>query len=446
MNGIIFIVWVIIAIILWKRIKRTGSDEPQTQFVRPDENRRKDAERLTKVYGLTLAAPAVPGVPTVMKAQYGDYRILITVSDDSPGYDDMVRGGKSANKTFGARSARGSEGKLIYDVKFTAPLNFEGCMIRGSTGMISQLLKGHPIWGSSKLFGENVTPFACSANTQKDFERFIAPPVRQKAILELIEAFPEIIINPSGVHVMDQSLVPSAKVLDIICERMEAIEFPDRKAAGTDEKRFAPIPVPGEQESTEAETENFAGLPETAPKRFSPIPVPPIDTQETTVPRESKPKADINVSAVSAPSPMEEVKPEKTEQGPAGKSVPVDDTISEQSISEKLFSETFTGANAEKAFAEFAGKRVRWSGKLVSIMPFSMDFVFRGKKGVKASFEIYEMKGKFGGTIKIKAIAAFPESARGKLDAARNQIVSVEGTLLKFESFMHEIYLDDADL
>ncbi len=91
------------------------------------------------------------------------------------------------------------------------------------------------------------------------------------------------------------------------------------------------------------------------------------------------------------------------------------------------------------------GRRVRWSGELLTSMPFSMDFVFGSRKGIKATILICKLAQ---GSVKtqIKAVAAFPPDKREVLESMKGTMILFEGELLKFEPFAREIYLTDASI
>ena len=93
------------------------------------------------------------------------------------------------------------------------------------------------------------------------------------------------------------------------------------------------------------------------------------------------------------------------------------------------------------------GCRVRWTGELQMALPFSMDFTFGSRKGVKATLLVHEMKqGQSGVPVRIKAVAAFPPELQAALESAKGKTVAFEGDILKFEAFSREIYLQDASL
>ena len=118
-----------------------------------------------------------------------------------------------------------------------------------------------------------------------------------------------------------------------------------------------------------------------------------------------------------------------------------------ESVCAVLFGKSFPGAEERAAFDAMKGRRVRWSGELLMSMPFSMDFVFGSRKGVKATLAVWKVQqSKFGVPVQIKAVVSFAPELQRDLDAAKGSTVTFEGTLLKFEPFAHEIYLRDATI
>ena len=124
-----------------------------------------------------------------------------------------------------------------------------------------------------------------------------------------------------------------------------------------------------------------------------------------------------------------------------------DSALSVESVCATLFAKPFPGTEERAAFDAMKGRRVRWQGELQAAMPFSMDFVFGSRKGVKATLAVWKVQqSKFGAPVQIKAVTAFPPELQRELDAAKGRTIAFEGTLLKFEPFAHEIYLQDATL
>jgi len=94
-------------------------------------------------------------------------------------------------------------------------------------------------------------------------------------------------------------------------------------------------------------------------------------------------------------------------------------------------------------FKEFAGQEVNWSGVLKRSQKYYTDFIFRGKPGCKATFEVYEFPGTLGSKGKIKAIIQLPEEQYEELRNAIGRNYSFKATLLQVEGLVREIYLTD---
>ena len=121
--------------------------------------------------------------------------------------------------------------------------------------------------------------------------------------------------------------------------------------------------------------------------------------------------------------------------------------LSVESVCATLFAKPFPGNEERAAFDAMKGQRVRWRGELLAAMPFSMDFVFGSTRGVKATLAVWKVQqSKFGVPVQIKAVVAFAPELQRDLDAAKGRTITFEGTLLKFEPFAHEIYLQDATI
>jgi hypothetical protein len=122
-------------------------------------------------------------------------------------------------------------------------------------------------------------------------------------------------------------------------------------------------------------------------------------------------------------------------------------SLTVESVCATLFSKSFPGAEERTAFDAMKGRRVRWTGELQMVLPFSMDFTFGSRKGVKATLLVHEMKqGQSGVPVRIKAVAAFPPELQAALESAKGKTVAFSGDILKFEAFSREIYLQDASL
>lgn len=108
----------------------------------------------------------------------------------------------------------------------------------------------------------------------------------------------------------------------------------------------------------------------------------------------------------------------------------------------RLWSGNMTPQQQKKLFASFKSAEVEWDGVLKMAYPFSSDFVFSGKEGVKAILELEEFKPDGGiMPIKIKAVAAFPKETAKQFSGAYGKNFRFRGNLLKIEPVSKELYL-----
>ena len=101
----------------------------------------------------------------------------------------------------------------------------------------------------------------------------------------------------------------------------------------------------------------------------------------------------------------------------------------------------------KERFEQYRGTEVEWSGKLRTFFSYSSDFTFGPGNGVKATFELEEIRP--AGSlmpIKIKAVAAFPKDAAPQFSGAYGKTFRFRGKLLKMEPIAREIYLSDSSL
>ena len=113
---------------------------------------------------------------------------------------------------------------------------------------------------------------------------------------------------------------------------------------------------------------------------------------------------------------------------------------------QSLWSEGNSLQQKEK-FEKYRETEVEWTGKLKTFFPYTSDFTFGQGNGVKATFELEEIKP--SGSImpiKIKTVAAFPKDAAPQFSNAYGKTFRFRGKLLKMEPIAREIYLSDSCL
>ena len=346
---------------------------------------------------------------------------------------------------------RFGHGYVRYFVSFRKAPGFQVCVVRDLETIAERILDGHPIFPSKMFFPSGEPDFYCSAESEDAFDQFLNTPSNRSAVLNLVHLFPAGMFNNEGVSVRLRASAPDISVISSMAAIANALEapsntpMPDLSAA----PKHAPIPIPSAAaqpaRSRATKTSKIPISPGTTESGFS---------QRTKVIRVSpesrrsgKPdtlKADVvrSTPEKTAPSPAT---PEKTVIPAQKPAAHADSTLTVESVCTALFSKAFPGTEERAAFDAMKGRRVRWSGELLLSLPFSMDFVFGSRKGVKATILICKLE-QGSVPVQIKAVAAFPPELRERLESAKGKTIAFEGDLLKFEPFAREIYLQDASL
>ncbi|NOY75892.1 MAG: hypothetical protein GXP32_08915 [Kiritimatiellaeota bacterium] len=168
---------------------------------------------------------------------------------------------------------------------------------------------------------------------------------------------------------------------------------------------------------------------------------PPLPSEDEKVPTESVTTAEENAEVSTTPSDADDKNdsppsaiPESNDQS--------SETISIDDFCGKLFAKNMGAFDSTKLFdSEFKDKSVDWNGKLVSASTFSFDFVFKDGGGVKATFEMLELKSEYSST-KVKAIVRYPEE---KLDELKKRIgeenVEFSGKLISLDGLTKNIFI-----
>jgi hypothetical protein len=129
----------------------------------------------------------------------------------------------------------------------------------------------------------------------------------------------------------------------------------------------------------------------------------------------------------------------------ASAEVPAAEEFSLDDCVEELFS-GIGSLEAERVFEEkYRGRHVELDGVLKSAAKFSYDLVFHDGPGVKATFFIKELKGRYSHT-KIKAVARFPESKSRDLKSSIGKKLSFSGELIGVDTLLKTLVLGDAEI
>ena len=364
-----------------------------------------------------------------------------------------------------------------YFVEMRRTPGIQVCVVRDLDTIAERILDGHPIFPSRMFFPSSEPAFFCSADSEDAFDRFLAVPSNRSAVLNLVRHFPACTFNPEGVSVRLRASTPDVSVIDAMSAIANALEspsdtpMPDIQLQRTDKKRRVSPSV--------AESQDFDVPPERedTPKRHSPLKVDvSSDTARLRRMRDDAASRKTTIICINSDDaedfakqrtthlniaedvsePAESVEATGTtefpDEAPAAPETPAnapdaDSPLSIGSVCATLFTKPFPGNEERAAFDAMKGQRVRWQGELLAAMPFSMDFVFGSTRGVKATLAVWKVRqSKFGVPVQIKVVAAFAPELQRDLDAAKGRTITFEGTLLKFEPFAHEIYLQDATI
>ena len=424
--------------------------------------------------------------------------------NDPRGKDAAITGRFSGHavtiKRFGRSYVR-------YFVAFRRAPAFQVCVVRDLETIAERILDGHPVFPSKTFFSSREPFFYCSAENEDAFRRFLDVPSNRSAVLNLVHLFPAGMFNTEGVSVRLRAKAPDVSVISGMAAIADALENPSQKPMPDLLTATKKEPVPLPQASVGDHAPSVPEAEERPSKRFPPIQVEsgparktsklqprmqdPDASRRTTVIRiapEEKPGREpdaaqesiVRISdrthpaAKQAPpletpakpvekqappleTPVKRVetprKPAETKAAPvpepSASSAPssADSSLTVESVCAALFTKSFPGAEERAAFDAMKGRRVRWSGEPAMVLPFSMDFVFGMRKGVKATILLRRTtQGPAGFQVQIKAVAAFPPELRPALEALKGRTIAFEGELIKFEPFAREIYLQDASL
>ncbi|MBR4254285.1 MAG: hypothetical protein IKQ16_04270 [Lentisphaeria bacterium] len=344
---------------------------------------------------------------------------------------------------------RFGHGYVRYFVAFRKAPGFRVCVVRDLETIAERILDGHPVFPSKMFFPSGEPDFYCSAESEDAFDLFLNTPSNRSAVLNLVHLFPAGMFNNEGVSVRLRASAPDISVISSMAAIANALEapsstpMPDLSAA----TKQAPIPIPSaavRPASVRATKTSKIPLSSNAADSSQRTTVIRISPEARRTRKFDTRKADIVRSTPerTAPAPAT---PEKTPAPAQKPAAPADSTLTVESVCAALFSKAFPGTEERAAFEAMKGRRVRWSGELLMSLPFSMDFVFGSRKGVKATLLVHKL-GQGSVPVQIKAVAAFPPELREQLESAKGKTIVFEGDLLKFEPFAREIYLQDASL
>ena len=124
-----------------------------------------------------------------------------------------------------------------------------------------------------------------------------------------------------------------------------------------------------------------------------------------------------------------------------------DTILSAGVVADEIFDPTKLSFESTEAFEDrFEGKRVRWSGVLQRSSSYTTDLDFGRGPGVKAVFEVHRLTVDLFGGRDVDAVVQLPADAEDVLRNGRDEIFTFEGTLVKVDALMRNLFLENGRL
>ncbi|MBN2686080.1 MAG: hypothetical protein JXR40_12425 [Pontiellaceae bacterium] len=272
----------------------------------------------------------------------------------------------------------------------------------------------------------------------------------QAAIIDLLFSFNDITVTGSHIEVVksgkerDSSvIIKTLRRLEVFCETiMEAdekssapYEIDMENEVESDVKppevpyipsiTMDPLSIPNPEVVTEGPPDfiEIEEPPELSEEDIPPIPVPPehqrFDSEPTEIEEETVGELE------TAPQP--------------DIAAPVATDL--QEIARQLFVDPENAMLTSTQFDErFKGIAVSGTVKMGHVARFSYDPVFSGTKGVKASCDVCTLDGSYS-KIRVIAEVMYPEDQYEQLSSLQEQTISINGTLVAYNSIMHRLYV-----
>jgi hypothetical protein len=266
---------------------------------------------------------------------------------------------------------------------------------------------------------------------RKAILHYLAAP-RRRAILAALAAFPEIVIteqtiemNLKGLQKDPALIVAHVRRLAQLADAMTA-PHPDsiEKEDAPRVRRKSPPDIPRKIQPASPPAQ--AGIHRTTPPPLDP-PAPPPITKEPAHP------------------PDHEARPAETPEDAPPPSAP-SKSIEAEAFFAKVFDSRLGSLNSARIFEnEYEGSRVEWEGDLVSASEFSIDFVFKNRTGIKATFEIHKQSSARDGG-KIAVIVQFPKDQLAALDNSLRRKTRFSGKLFGVDGLMKRVFLVEGRL
>lgn len=141
----------------------------------------------------------------------------------------------------------------------------------------------------------------------------------------------------------------------------------------------------------------------------------------------------------------EAARKEASDPGPApAPETATPDDVDRDELREALFGEDTSSFDAARIFDErYRGKVVRWTGTLSALERFSFDFVLGSEPGTRATIDIGATAANVYSDDRVRAIVKLHPDDADRLQDAVGKDVTFQGTLLKADSFMKNVFVGD---
>ena len=137
---------------------------------------------------------------------------------------------------------------------------------------------------------------------------------------------------------------------------------------------------------------------------------------------------------------------EKTEELPV-EEVCGDNMLTAETVSKELFDAGLTSTFDITGMFEktFKDKKIKWTGIVENAAKFNYDYIFKNKKGVKLTVNIYELESAFGSP-KVHTIVHFPAELYETLKNMKNKKITFSGRMTDVDALMHNLYISEGEI
>lgn len=136
--------------------------------------------------------------------------------------------------------------------------------------------------------------------------------------------------------------------------------------------------------------------------------------------------------------------PKEPDQPAASQPAQLADELDVALICQELFAGNKMSYQISRLFEQnYAGKTVRWSGRLRRVESYSFELVFGIKPGCKAVVSVHELETSGFGDRTVSAIVQFPKENLEPLQKREGQNLRFEGQLKKVDALMRNFYIAD---